>query len=85
MIYGYDINYLKITNNIPAQFIRYLLCYMKQETTNINIYMLFLYGTRYDQHNYFWYYKRLIIDPIHFGSIIKNTTYAYKSPLHKLT
>ena len=32
MIYGYHKNYLTYTNNIPAQFFRYLLFSMKQGT-----------------------------------------------------
>ena len=32
MIYGYQIHYLKYTSNIPVQFYRYLLFYMKPDT-----------------------------------------------------
>ena len=49
MIYGYHTNYLKYTNNIPAQLFSYLLFYMKPH---------------YDQHNYFWYYRPSIIDTL---------------------
>ena len=45
-MYGYYINYFKYTNNISAQFFRYLLLYRKK--------------TRYYQHTYFWYYRPFI-------------------------
>ena len=35
MVYGYHISYLKYTNNIPAQFFRNLLFYMKPYTISI--------------------------------------------------
>ena len=37
MIYGYHINSLKYTNNIPAQFFRFLLFYMKPDKIDIII------------------------------------------------
>ena len=37
MLFGHHINYLKYTNNIPAQFFHYLLFYMKQNTMSIII------------------------------------------------
>ena len=48
MTYGYHINYLKYTNSIPAQFLQYLVFYMKPDM---------------DQHNYYWYYRPSIIEP----------------------
>ena len=37
MLYGHEIDYLKCTNNTLAQFLRYLLFYMKPDTINIII------------------------------------------------
>ena len=64
---GFWVVLSSIMNNIFVLQKIYSITYIIsiiQTISLLNTFVLcFLYGTRYGHHNYFWYYRRCIIDP----------------------